>query len=129
MESDMIFANDETGIILEEAEEEEIYSVVEVPPSYTGGEEKLMEYLTTNISYPDKAKEKMIEGIVYISFIVNEDGSISDVKVLKSLESSCDKEALRVVKNMPNWIPGKMKNKKVPVQYNLPIKFKISDSK
>lgn len=129
MESDMIFANDETGIILEEAEEEEIYSVVEVPPSYTGGEEKLMEYLTTNISYPDKAKEKMIEGIVYISFIVNEDGSISDVKVLKSLESSCDKEALRVVKNMPNWIPGKMKNTEVPVQYNLPIKFKISDSK
>ncbi len=129
MESNMGFTNDETGFILEEAEEEEIYSVVEVPPSYIGGEEKLMEYLSTNISYPNKAKEEMIEGIVYIAFIVNKDGSISDVKILKSLESSCDKEALRVVKDMPNWIPGKMKNKEVPVQYNLPIKFKISDSK
>ncbi|HIA35914.1 MAG TPA: TonB family protein [Flavobacteriales bacterium] len=129
MESDMVFANDETSIIMEEAEDEEIYSVVEVPPSYTGGEEKLMEYLATNISYPNKAKKKMIEGIVFISFIVNKDGGISDVKILKSLESSCDKEAIRVVKNMPNWIPGKMKNKEVSVQHNLPIKFKISESK
>jgi len=128
MDHDMVFTDDKTTIILNDAEED-IYSIVEVPPSYPGGEDKLMEYLTTNLSYPNKAKKKMIEGIVYITFIVNKNGSISDVKILKSLESSCDKEALRVVKNMPKWIPGKMKNKEVSVQYNLPIKFKISDSK
>jgi len=129
IEYDKVFPTEAYSAMVEESDEPIVSSIVEVAPMFQGGEEKLAEYLTTNVRYSDSAKAKKIEGIVYTSFTVNEDSSISNAKILKSLESSCDKEALRVINNMPNWIPGHIGGKRVPMQYNLPIKFNLSETK
>jgi Ca-activated chloride channel family protein len=102
-----------------------IFSVVEQMPEYPGGEEALKEYLTKNLAYPEFAKENGIHGTVYISFVVEKDGSISDVKVLRGIGGGCDEEAIRIVKRMPKWIPAKQNVRTVRVQYNLPIKFNL----
>jgi protein TonB len=103
----------------------EIYSYVEQMPTFPGGEDKLMEFLGNNLKYPSMARETGIQGKVFITFVVNEDGKISDVKILRPLGGGCDEEALRVVKAMPNWKPGKQNGRSVPVQFNLPIQFKL----
>lgn len=105
--------------------DDSVYSVTEVPPQFPGGMGKLMEYLASNIKYPQEAKENKIEGKVYLSFIVEPDGSISNVKVLKGIGYGCDKEAARVLKQMPKWSPGKDKGEAVRVKFNIPIRFKL----
>ncbi|MFW6019504.1 MAG: energy transducer TonB [Bacteroidales bacterium] len=108
-----------------EVEEEEVFSVVEEQPSFPGGEEARMKYLQENIEYPQMARESGIEGTVYVTFVVEPDGSVTDVRVLRGIGGGCDEEAVRVVRNMPKWEPGKQRGKKVRVQFNMPIRFQL----
>lgn len=109
----------------EEVVEEEVFTIVEEMPSFPGGEAKMFEYLANNIRYPQIAKETGISGVVYVNFVVGPDGNISDVKVLRGIGGGTDEEAIRVVKNMPKWKPGKQRGKPVKVSYNLPIRFSL----
>ena len=114
-------------IIIEEEDQghnDLVYPMVEEMPKFPGGEEELYKYLVTNLRFPQQAKVKGFNGIVYVTFVINEDGSISDVKVLRGIGMGCDEEAVRVVKSMPSWEPGKQRGKPVKVQYNLPVRFK-----
>lgn len=117
-------------VIIEEEEEivEEsvIFTVVETMPEYPGGMSELYKYLANNVEYPAYAKESGIQGRVFVTFVVEADGSISDARVLRGIGGGCDEEALRVIKAMPNWKPGKQRGKAVRVQYNLPISFKLT---
>ena len=109
----------------EEVDEAEIFTVVESMPTFPGGMGALMKYLAENIKYPPLAKESGIQGRVFINFVVEPDGSISNVKVLRGIGGGCDEEAVRVVQNMPKWSPGKQRGKPVRVSYNLPVKFTL----
>jgi len=103
--------------------EPEIFYVVEEEPTFPGGYEKLAEYLSNEITYPQVARESGIQGIVYVDFIIEPNGGITNVKAKRGIGGGCDEEAIRVVKNMPNWLPGKQRGIPVRVQINLPIKF------
>jgi periplasmic protein TonB len=100
--------------------------IVEQMPAFPGGEEALYKFLSTNIKYPTVAKETGISGTVVISFIVEKNGEISNARVIKGIGGGCDDEALRVIKSMPNWSPGKQLGKPVRVQFNLPVKFSLT---
>jgi TonB family protein len=104
-----------------------VFTVVETMPSFPGGQEAMSKYLATNIKYPENAKAKGIQGTVFITYVVETDGSVSNVKVLRGIESECDAEAFRVVSSMPKWTPGIQKGQAVRVQFNLPIKFKLDE--
>jgi periplasmic protein TonB len=110
----------------EVSDEEEIFQVVEQMPEFPGGMQKLLEYLGKNIHYPTMAQENGIQGKCIIEFVVNKDGSIVDPKVVKSLDPSCDKEAMRVVKSMPKWKPGLQRGKPVRVRYTVPVSFRLT---
>ena len=103
----------------------EVYQIVENMPMFPGGDQKMWEFISNNIQYPQEALEKRIQGSVFVGFIVEPDGSLSDVKILRSLGSSCDEEAVRVVKSMPKWEPGKQRGQAVRVSYQIPITFKL----
>ncbi len=109
----------------EEVDEQQIFTVVESMPEFPGGMGALMKYLAENIKYPSLAKESGIQGRVFINFVVEPDGSISNVKVLRGIGGGCDEEAVRVVKSMPKWKPGMQRGKPVRVSYNLPVKFTL----
>ena len=109
----------------EEVVEQEIFQIVEEMPAFPGGEAKLMEYVTKNIKYPQIARETGIQGRVFVGFVVEPDGSVSNVKVLRGIGGGCDEEAMRVVKSMPKWKPGKQRGKAVRVSYMLPVNFKL----
>jgi len=102
-----------------------IYTVVEEMPEFQGGTQALYSYLGSNIKYPETAKKEGISGRVFVQFVVEKDGSINNVKILRGIGGGCDEEATRVVKAMPNWKPGKQDGKQVRVKYNLPIKFAL----
>ncbi len=104
---------------------DEVFDVVEVMPVYPGGMEGLIKYLSENISYPKDAKEQKISGRVIITFVIEKDGSVTEVTTVKSVFPSLDEEAVRVVKGMPNWKPGMQKGKAVRVKYTLPISFSL----
>ena len=106
-------------------EETKVFDVVEEMPQFPGGQAALLEYLSKNIKYPVVAEENGIQGKVIVTFVVERDGSISDVKVVKSVDPSLDKEAQRVVKSMPHWIPGKQNGSAVRVKYTVPVTFKL----
>jgi protein TonB len=99
----------------------------EVLPQFPGGDAKLIEFVSSNIKYPEKAKKKGNVGTSYISFIVKKSGEVASIKTYKGIPgcSPCDEEAIRVVKLMPKWIPGKQEGKVVDVQYVLPVKFSL----
>ena len=109
----------------ESAEEMQIFMVVESMPEYPGGEAALYKYLAENIKYPQMAKESGIQGRVFVTFVVERDGRVTDVRVLRGIGGGCDEEAIRVVESMPKWTPGKQRGKSVRVQYNLPVKFTL----
>jgi TonB family protein len=109
-----------------ESSEDAIFTVVENPPSFPGGDEARIRFLLENISYPSEAREAGLQGTVFISFVVEKDGSISDAKVLRGVAESLDAEALRVIKAMPNWNPGTQRGEHVRVQYNMPIRFALN---
>ena len=106
-------------------EETKVFDVVEQMPQFPGGPNALFEYLSKNIKYPVVAEENGIQGRVIVTFVVERDGSITDVKVAKSVDPSLDKEAMRVVKSMPNWIPGKQNGSAVRVKYTVPVTFRL----
>lgn len=108
-----------------EVDEQEIFLIVESSPSFPGGEMARMKFLQDNIRYPLMAKESGIQGTVHLTFVIERDGSVTDVKLLRGIGGGCDEEAIRVVKNMPRWEPGKQRGKPVRVQFNLPIKFNL----
>ena len=108
---------------------DKIFDVVEVQPSFPGGVSALMAWLGENIQYPKVAEENGIQGLVVISFVVEKDGSVSDVKVTRGVDPSLDNEAVRVVSSMPNWTPGMQDGEPVRVKYNLPLSFKLDNPK
>ena len=102
-----------------------VFDVVEEMPSFPGGNGALMSYLNGNTKYPVVAQENGVQGKVIISFVVERDGSISDVKVARSVDPSLDREAQRVVKSMPRWTPGKQNGQTVRVKYTVPVVFRL----
>ncbi|MBR4498944.1 MAG: energy transducer TonB [Paludibacteraceae bacterium] len=111
---------------VEEEEEEVVFVVVESMPEFPGGQQALFKYLSENVKYPVIAQENGIQGRVICQFVVNKDGSIVDVEVVRSGgDASLDKEAIRVIKSMPKWKPGKQRGKPVRVKYTVPVNFKL----
>ena len=132
-----VVGNDESGEVLKakeviatepvkpKEEENKVFDVVEQMPSYPGGMGALMQYLNSHIKYPAIAEENGIQGRVICTFVVERDGSITDVRIAKSVDPSLDKEAMRVVSSMPKWIPGKQNGSAVRVKYTLPVTFRL----
>ncbi len=110
-----------------ESEDISVFNLVEKQPEFPGGEQALLDYIGSNIHYPKKARRKNIQGTVYVSFIVETDGNVSSVRVLRGIGGGCDEEAVRVVTLMPDWKPGYQRGKPVRVQFNLPIRFILDD--
>ena len=106
-------------------EETKIFTVVEQMPMYPGGDAALMGYLRDNIHYPTVAAENGVQGRVVVGFVVERDGSITDVKILRGVDPSLDREAMRVVKSMPRWNPGKQNGSAVRVKYQVPVSFRL----
>ena len=113
-------------VVVEETDEDDIFQVVEDMPEFPGGMEALLAYLGKNIKYPSIAQDNNIQGRVIVEFVVNKDGSIVEPRVIKSLDASCDKEAIRVVSTMPKWKPGKQRGKPVRVKYTVPVLFRLT---
>ena len=126
-QGEVVEINEDANIVVEEVvEEEQIYQVVEQQPEFPGGMQALMKFLRDNIQYPRISRENNSQGKAFISFVVNSDGSIQDVEVLKSSSDVyLDKEAVRVVSAMPNWNPGKQAGKAVRVRFTLPVTFRL----
>lgn len=106
-------------------EKEEPYTMVEQMPQYPGGPAELLKYIAKNLRYPVISQENGIQGRVILRFVVTAQGNVEDIKVLRSLDSYCDKEAIRVIQSLPKWIPGKQNGRNVPVYYTCPIVFKL----
>ena len=117
----------EPNLLNDTLEGNEIYQIVEEMPEFPGGEDKLVEFVSKNLCYPQKAKEKGIQGRVFVGFIVEKDGSVSNVTNLRSVDSVLDAEAMRVIQSLPKWKPGKHNGEFVRVSYQIPILFKLED--
>lgn len=104
---------------------QKVFDVVEEMPSFPGGNGALIAWLAENVKYPVVAQENGVSGRVIVSFVVERDGSITDVQVVRSVDPSLDKEAVRAVKSMPKWIPGKQNGQAVRVKYNVPVVFRL----
>ncbi len=116
-----------TGNAVIEEKAPEIFTVVEEMPEFPGGAAEMMKYIQKNVQYPQMAKEAGLSGKCFLKFVVNGSGNISDVQVLRGVPGcgECDREAIRVVKSMPSWKPGKQNGRTVPVFFNLPINFQL----
>lgn len=110
----------------EEEEEEEIFMVVEDQPQFPGGEEARQRFLEENLRYPQMAREAGIQGTVFVTFVVEPDGSVTNVEILRGIGGGCDEEAIRVVRQMPSWEPGRQRGQAVRVQFNMPIRFRLN---
>jgi protein TonB len=109
----------------EEVEEEQIFQVVEEMPEFPGGQAECMKWLGKNMKYPQISQENGVQGRVIVQFVVNQDGSIVDAQVVRGVDPYLDKEALRVIGNMPKWKPGKQRGKAVRVKFTLPVMFRL----
>ena len=105
--------------------EEKPYTMVEQMPQFPGGDRELLSFIAKNLRYPTIAQENGIQGKVFVRFVVSATGDVKDVKVMRSLDPYCDKEAIRVIQSLPKWIPGKQNGRNVPVYYTVPITFKL----
>ena len=103
----------------------DVFLSVEENPEFPGGPAKLLEYIQKNLEYPEAARENEIQGRVFVGFIVEEDGSVSNVKILRGIGYGCDEEAIRLVNSLPKFKPGKQRGKPIRVYYTLPIVFKL----
>jgi len=111
--------------MIEEVDDDKVFVHVERMPEFPGGDAALLKFVASNIKYPVICAELGIQGRVYIAFVVNKNGSVSDVKVVRSPDANLSAEALRVVKMMPQWTPGKQGGKPVNVSYNIPVSFRL----
>ena len=105
-----------------------VYSVVEQMPEFPGGDKGFHQFIADNVKYPIEAKEKGIRGIVYVNFIVEPDGSVFDIRVLRGIGGGCDEESVRVVKSMPKFKPGMQNGEAVRVSYTVPVIFRLEDN-
>jgi TonB family protein len=105
----------------------EVFTIVEEMPEFPGGDQAMYKFIGENIKYPKEALKAGIQGVVFVNFIVNKDGSISGANVLRGIGGGCNEESLRVVNMMPTWKPGMQKGKYVTVQYNLPIRYILKE--
>lgn len=112
--------------VKQEVSDDVIFTVVEEQPRFPGGEDARVQYMVENLRYPAEARAAGIQGTVFVTFIVEADGSIADVRILRGIGGGCDEEAIRVVKNMPTWTPGRQRGQNVRVQYNMPIRFVLN---
>jgi TonB family protein len=119
----------ENKTIKSDEQKNQVFTVVEKMPSYPGGEEARIKYFTENLKYPPEARQKGVTGKVFVTYVIEEDGSISNVKVLRGIGGGCDEEAVRVISMMPKWNPGMQRGKAVRVQFNLPVNFVLDDGK
>lgn len=115
-----------SGTNLTQEESEIVFVVVETMPQYPGGDTALMEFIAKNLVYPEKAVKENLYGRVILQFTVDKNGDIQDVVVVRSVSPEVDAEAIRIVKSMPRWIPGKQRGKTVAVKYTLPINFNLT---
>ena len=116
------------GTVVEAAPvEEKVFTIVEQQPAFPGGVAEMYKYLSKNMKYPPQASRANISGKVHLTFVVNTDGSIQDVQVVKGLGFGCDEEAKRVVQSMPKWNPGKQSGRPVRVKFNLPVTFQLEE--
>jgi TonB family protein len=106
---------------------EQVYNAVEKMPTFPGGDEARIDFMMKNLKYPEQAKKNGVQGKVFVTFIVETDGSLTNVKVMRGIGAGCDEEAVRVIKLMPKWTPGIEKGKPVKVQFVLPIKFALGE--
>ena len=106
---------------------DKVLEKAEVMPEFPGGEQAMMKFIAENVKYPEKAKEEGVMGRVFLGFVVEKDGSVNEVRVLRSIGGGCDEEAVRVIKSMPKWKPGIQDGKAVRVNYQIPIHFKLWD--
>jgi protein TonB len=111
--------------VVQEEEEDKIFMVVEQPAEFEGGLQAMAKFLQKNLKYPASARRMGTEGSVFVSFVIDKEGKISDVQVVKGISADCDKEAVRVVTLMPHWKPGKQNGRAVKSRFVLPIKFKL----
>ncbi len=119
-------SDEKVAIEIEEASDEEFFMVVENMPEFPGGDAGLMKYIQNNVKYPPIAKEYNITGKVYVSFIVDKSGSVTDVKIVRGVDKSLDAEAVRVVKSLPKYKPGKQRGEAVRVMFTIPINFTLN---
>lgn len=103
-------------------EEVFVYNIVEQPPHFPGGEAALLKYIAAHLKYPEEGE---VQGVVNLRMVINEDGTVGEVKVTKSLWTYCDREAIRVAKSLPRFIPGKLQGKAVKVWFSLPVRFQL----
>ncbi|MBR5781508.1 MAG: energy transducer TonB [Bacteroidales bacterium] len=101
----------------------EVYSMVDERAQFPGGQNEMLKYLQENLQYPEAAKANNVHGRVIVKFIVERDGSLSDIKVMKGIGSGCNEEAIRLIQSMPKWKPGKNKGKEVRVSMMVPVNF------
>lgn len=104
---------------------QKVFDIVEQMPEYPGGQAALFEFISKNVKYPEDAVKKKVEGKVFVTFVVDTDGKITDVSLMRKVFPSLDAEAVRVISAMPNWIPGKQKGQVVRVKYTVPIMFRL----
>ena len=107
-------------------EKDEVYLIADEMPEFKGGDENIPQFIITNVKYPLTAMSKGIQGKVFVSFVIDEKGKVTDVKVKRSVNPELDAEAVRVISAMPDWKPGKNKGKPVKVTYTMPINFKLN---
>ena len=120
----MVNAQSNTGT-KEKTSNEKIYDVVEIPPSFPGGQAALLAWIASHVNYPQKAMESRIEGRIIVGFVIECDGSVSQAKIIRSVDPLLDDEAIRVVMGMPKWTPGRQNGKNVRVKYNVPVNFRL----
>jgi protein TonB len=108
------------------SEKSGVYRTVDEMPAYPGGKDALRNFISQNVKYPDKAKKQGVQGKVFVSFVINKKGEVRNAKIERGVSPEIDKEAIRVIKSMPKWTPGKEKGKPAKVQFTVPINFALS---
>ena len=123
-----ILTTEDNPVQVMEKDPDTVFQIVDEMPQFPGGEKALTDYMANNVKYPEEAKNKNIAGRVFASFVVEKDGSVNEVKVLRGIGGGCDEEAVRVIKSMPKWKPGIQKGKPVRVSFQMPFMFKLDES-
>ena len=120
-----LFQSYNSSLAVSPTKKTQVFAYVEQMPSFPGGETALMKYIAENLRYPSAAQDQGIQGLVILRFVVTGTGDVGEVQVIKSLDPSCDREAVRVVKSLPRFHPGRQQGKPVNVWFQLPVRFQL----